>query len=119
MTTDPPRRLDSTPSWFGWSDGGFGEEVLGYRIFSAGKAGTAAMIGLPGRAEQVGMRAGRFGYIGVNEIDAAVAGIATAGGKVHMPANDLPGVSRIAMVAGLRDAISSLVGKRISRGGKQ
>jgi predicted enzyme related to lactoylglutathione lyase len=42
---------------------------------------------------------GWFGYIGVDDVDAAVARIQSAGGSVHMPPTDIEGVGRLAMVA--------------------
>lgn len=83
----------------GWSVGDFGGEVPEYRIFSAGETGVAGMMALPAGAAAGGMRPGWFGYVGVDDVDAAVAGIVAAGGTVHMPAQDLPGVGRIAMLA--------------------
>ncbi|HEX8450040.1 MAG TPA: VOC family protein, partial [Allosphingosinicella sp.] len=49
--------------------------------------------------DEAGMRPGWLGYIGVDDVDSAVAGIESSGGKVHMPAMDLDGVGRIALVA--------------------
>jgi predicted enzyme related to lactoylglutathione lyase len=40
----------------------------------------------------------RPGYIGIDDVDAAVAGINADGGTLRMPARDLTGVGRIAMV---------------------
>jgi predicted enzyme related to lactoylglutathione lyase len=45
------------------------------------------------------MGPGWLGYIGVDDVDSAVADIEGAGGKVHMPAMDLDGVGRMALVA--------------------
>jgi hypothetical protein len=54
---------------------------------------------LPEGAAEAGMRPGWLGYIGVDDVDSAVARIEASGGKVHMPAMDLEGVGRIALVA--------------------
>lgn len=40
-----------------------------------------------------------LGYVGVDDVDASLAAIEAAGGKVLMPANDVPMAGRIAMVA--------------------
>jgi predicted enzyme related to lactoylglutathione lyase len=40
-----------------------------------------------------------YGYVDVPDVDAAVAAIAAAGGAIHMPPWDVPGVGRMAMVA--------------------
>ncbi|HEX8302853.1 VOC family protein [Sphingomonas sp.] len=46
-----------------------------------------------------GAKATWFGYIGVDDVDASVAAVVEAGGKVHLPAFDIPGVGRLAMVS--------------------
>lgn len=40
-----------------------------------------------------------LGYVGVDDVDASCTAIEAAGGKVLMPANDVPMAGRIAMVA--------------------
>jgi predicted enzyme related to lactoylglutathione lyase len=77
----------------GWSSRGAGVPGVEYHLFSAGGTDVAGLMALP-----EGMRPGWFGYVGVDDVDAAVDDIAKAGGKVHMPATDLPGVGRMAMV---------------------
>ena len=99
MTTDTAAAGRFYAEVVGWKVGDFGDGTSGYRIFSAGQRGVAGMMALPAGAEQGGMRPGWFGYIGVDDVDGTVADIVAAGGAVHMPANDLPGVGRIAMVA--------------------
>jgi uncharacterized protein len=49
--------------------------------------------------EAGGARPAWVGYIGVDDVDASVDTIAAAGGSVLMPAMDLEGVGRMAMVA--------------------
>jgi predicted enzyme related to lactoylglutathione lyase len=44
------------------------------------------------------MRPSWYGYLSVPDVDASVARIIAAGGEPWMPANDIPGVGRIAMV---------------------
>ena len=46
-----------------------------------------------------GGRPAWIGYIAVDDVDASVASIEAAGGRMLMPATDLPGVGRMAMVA--------------------
>jgi predicted enzyme related to lactoylglutathione lyase len=99
MTTDAAAAGRFYTDVVGWTVGEAGSPVGDYRIFSAGDSAVAGLMTLPAGAEQGGMRPGWFGYIGVDDVDAAVAGITAAGGSVHMPARDLPGVGRLAMVA--------------------
>ena len=116
MTTDPAAAGQFYVNVVGWNVGDFGGEVPDYRIFSAGETGVAGMMALPAGAADDGMRPGWFGYVGVDDADAAVAGITAAGGAVHMPARDLQGVGRIMMVADPQGAIFSLVGKHSRQG---
>jgi predicted enzyme related to lactoylglutathione lyase len=71
--------------------------AMDYRILTA-PDGTAAggLMTLPQGAP---MPPAWLGYIGVDDVDATVAAVEGAGGTVHMPANDLPGVGRFALLA--------------------
>jgi uncharacterized protein len=81
----------------GWSVGPFGDGAMDYRILTAPDGGgVGGLMTMPSGAP---MRPGWFGYIGVDDVDRTVAEIEAAGGSVHMPAQDLEGVGRLAMVA--------------------
>lgn len=67
-----------------------------YRILSAPDGD--AIAGLMKSPE--GMGGMWLAYLFVADVDASVKAIAEAGGRVHMPATDMPGVGRMAMVAG-------------------
>jgi predicted enzyme related to lactoylglutathione lyase len=99
MTTDTAAAGRFYSDVVGWTIGDFGGGVPGYRILSAGERGVGGMMTIPAEARQGGMRPVWLGYLGVEDVDAALAAITTAGGTVHMPATDLPDVGRIAMVA--------------------
>ncbi|HEX2764262.1 MAG TPA: VOC family protein [Allosphingosinicella sp.] len=83
----------------GWASERFEGADMEYRIFSADGAGVAGHMKLPEGAEDGAMRAGWLGYVGVDDVDAAVASVEAAGGRVHMPAMDLEGVGRMALLA--------------------
>lgn len=105
MTSDPDAAADFYGSVVGWTAAPFGE-TLGdgqpYFVFSAPDGeGVAGLMKLP---EQMPAPAW-FGYIGVDDVDAAAAKITANGGSVHMPPTDLPGVGRMAMVGDPSDAI--------------
>jgi predicted enzyme related to lactoylglutathione lyase len=86
----------------GWSIAAFpgepGIEVpMDYRILSAPDGeGVGGLMKLPDGAP---MPPAWFGYIGVDDVDATVAAIEGEGGRTYMPATDMPGVGRIAMMA--------------------
>ncbi len=99
ITTDPEAAGAFYTDVVGWTRAGFDGSVEGYQILSAGDDGVGGMMKLPDDAQANGMRPGWFGYIGVDNVDASVEAITAAGGAVHMPAMDLEGVGRMAMVA--------------------
>ncbi len=86
----------------GWRVGEPMGPDLDYQIFSAGEEGVAGMMAI---AAGTAKRPGWVGYIGVDDVDAVAAGITAAGGAVHMPATDLAGVGRMAMVADPQGAV--------------
>lgn len=74
-------------------------EGMDYRmITSAGGVVGGAMQLDPAMIEH-GARTGWLGYIGVDDVDATLAAMQADGAAVHMPAHDLPGVGRMAMLA--------------------
>ncbi len=99
LTADPDAAAAFYGDVIGWTAASAGQPGIDYRIFSAGGTPVAGHMKLPDGAEEAGMRPGWLGYIGVDDVDRAVAEIETAGGKVHMPAMDLEGVGRMALVA--------------------
>ena len=99
LTPDPDAAAAFYGEVVGWTAAGVGQPGVDYRLFSANGSPVAGYMKLPNGAEQGGMRPGWFGYIGVDDVDAAVADIETSGGRVHMPAMDMPGVGRMALVA--------------------
>jgi predicted enzyme related to lactoylglutathione lyase len=56
-------------------------------------------------SEMVGAQPGWVGYIEVDSVDASIASIEGAGGKLCMPARDMPGVGRFAMMFDPQGAI--------------
>ena len=65
-------------------------------------APDGAMVGgllrLSAQMQEQGVRPCWLGYLGVDDVDASLAGIEAAGGKCLMPARDIEGAGRIAMV---------------------
>lgn len=70
---------------------------MDYRILTAPDGQNAGgLMKLPDGAP---MRPTWHGYIGVDDVDAAVDAIEARGGRLHMPAMDMPGVGRFAFLA--------------------
>ena len=98
LTSDPDAAARFYGDVIGWTADS-GQADVDYRIFSADGTGVAGHMTLPKGAAEAGMRPVWLGYIGVDDVDRAVEGVTRAGGAVHMPAMDIDGVGRIAMVA--------------------
>jgi predicted enzyme related to lactoylglutathione lyase len=89
----------------------FYDSVVGWNIAASAPPGGKdyRMIGVEGGAiggvlqlgpEMLagGARPTWLGYIGVDDVDASVEAVIGAGGRVQMPAFDIPGAGRVAMV---------------------
>jgi hypothetical protein len=83
----------------GWRTQDSGMPGMRYTILSVGEAGVGGIMTLPADACAAGARPGWIGYIGVDDVDAYAQRVKTAGGTVHKPAEDIPGVGRFAVVA--------------------
>jgi predicted enzyme related to lactoylglutathione lyase len=99
ITADPAAAADFYGAVVGWQAADAGVPGMDYRILSHQGDGVAGIMTLPPAAGEAGMRAGWFGYLGVGDVDAAVDAVVAAGGRIHMEAQDIPSVGRLAMVA--------------------
>ena len=82
-----------------------GMEGVDYRMIRRSDGGHAG--GVLRLSEEMSGAGGRpvwLGYIAVDDVDATVAAVHQDGGKVMMPAYDMGGVGRLAMVADLQGA---------------
>lgn len=70
-----------------------------YHILSMGDRQVGGILQLDRKMIAGGARAGWLGYIAVADTDAAAKKVTEAGGRVHMPPQDIPGVGRMSMVA--------------------
>jgi predicted enzyme related to lactoylglutathione lyase len=99
LTSDPDAAATFYATVLGWTGSDSGQAAMDYRIFRMHGVGVAGLMALPPGAATAGMRPGWLGYVSVADVDQSVAAFAAAGGAVHMPAMDVPGVGRMAMVA--------------------
>jgi predicted enzyme related to lactoylglutathione lyase len=99
MTSD----IDAAARFYGevvgWSMSAAGAPGVDYRQWSIGGTTIGGAMVIPADAAANGMRPGWLGYLNVADVDQSVAAIVAAGGVSHMPAWDVPGVGRIAMVS--------------------
>ena len=70
-----------------------------YRILHAADGDIGGMLTLDAAMLGGGAKPTWLGYIGVDDVDATVERLRFAGGSVHVPPTDIPGVGRFAMVA--------------------
>jgi predicted enzyme related to lactoylglutathione lyase len=95
MTPDPKAAAAFYGDVVGWS----AQDVEGgeppYTVCQVGGRGVAGILTLP----DGGPGPGWIGYISVDNVDAYVEKVSAAGGAVHRPASDVPGILRFAVVA--------------------
>jgi predicted enzyme related to lactoylglutathione lyase len=99
ITPDPDGAKAFYEAVMGWEVGPASPEHNGYREIRSGDGHTGGMLPLTDEMRQHGARPAWLGYIGVDDVDRAVESIERGGGKELMPAWDIPGIGRIAMVA--------------------
>jgi len=108
MTSDAPAAEAFYRSVIGWQTADAGMPGMRYTILSAGTSGIAGLMALPAEATAGGVPPNWTGYIGVADVDAMAARVREAGGAVHHPPEDIPGVGRFAVVADPQGAVFCL-----------
>ena len=100
LTTDPDASGEFYRQAIGWTIGPKPSEGPDYRMLvTADGSNVGGMMSLDPAMVAGGARPTWLFYIGVDDVDATVARITAAGGSIHLPAFDMPGVGRLAMVA--------------------
>lgn len=108
MTTDARAAEAFYRHVLGWGARDAGMVGMSYTLFSADGADVAGSMALPQEACDAGAGPGWMGYVGVEDVDATAAQAAKAGGTVHRPPMDIPGVGRFAIVADPQGATFAL-----------
>ncbi|WP_294329067.1 VOC family protein [uncultured Sphingomonas sp.] len=98
MTQDANRAAAFYGAVVGWQVGAPMAGGPDYRMLVARDGNAGGMLQLDDAMRAAGASPTWLAYFGVDDVDASVAAIAGAGGKVLMPAWNAPGVGRIAMV---------------------
>lgn len=98
LTTDCDAAAAFYGAVVGWTVHDSGMPDRDYRILMAGDGPIGGMLALPAEAAAGGMAAGWFGYLSVADLDGRLAAVTAAGGSVCMPAFEIPGIGRIAMI---------------------
>jgi predicted enzyme related to lactoylglutathione lyase len=105
MTTDREASVAYYAQLLGWS---FEDEQLeGFGSYKMIRSGDKAQGGFVPLDKDQGLPSHWIGYVLVNDVDAATARAAQAGGRVCVPGTDIPSVGRFALVTDPGGGLSS------------
>ena len=99
LTTDAVASARFYEAVLGWRSSSVESPGATYHLFGAGDRDVAGMLTLSADARACGASPAWMGYVGVDDVDAAVESVVQGGGEVHLPATDIPGVGRLAMLS--------------------
>jgi uncharacterized protein len=105
MTSDTKAAAAFYHSVIGWDAQDSGMTDRSYTILSLGPTMIGGLMPIPAEARAQGMRPVWMGYIGVDDVDAYATRVTAAGGAVHRPPEDIPGIGRFAVVADPHGAV--------------
>ena len=117
LTRDLDAALKFYRAVLGWTVRPSGTPGMDYRFLVLGDDHIGGAMQIPPAAAANGMRPAWLMYFNVADVDVTVASIVAAGGAVHMPATDIPGTGRMAMVADPQGAafyVMTPIGERVS-----
>jgi len=99
MSADPLAAKAFYAPVMGWSIETEPSGATDYRMIAAPDGLVGGVLTLTPEMVAGGARAMWIGYLTVDDVDACVAAVTAAGGSVQMPAFDMPGVGRLAIIA--------------------
>ena len=106
MTTEVENAKAFYRSVVGWGVRNASMPGLAYSLFTVGESPVAGLVNVPEDAMRM---ANWTGYVGVDDVDAAVSRIKQLGGEVYVPPTDVPNISRFSVVADPQRATLALV----------
>ena len=109
MTTDIETAKAFYANVVGWGTRDSSMPGLAYSLFTVGDAPVTGLMTLPEDARRTGATPHWIGYVGVDDVDAAVDRITRLGGTVYVPPTDVPNISRFSVVADPQMATLALV----------
>jgi hypothetical protein len=101
MTTDTKAAERFYGSVIGWTTEDVGQGA--YWSFNTDKGGVAGLMGVP--PDAAGAQPVWMGYVAVDDVDDYAGRYAAAGGTVHRPPSDIPGIGRFSVVADPQGAV--------------
>ncbi len=110
LTSDADAASDFYGKVIGWYSQSSGQPDMDYRFFFAKdggdpKDGIGGYMAITPEMAEHGARPAWVGYLAVDDVDASAATIIAGGGSILMPAMDIDGVGRMAMVADPQGAV--------------
>ena len=109
MTTDVETAKAFYGNVVGWGTRDAAMPGLAYSLFTAGDTPVTGLMNLPEDMRRTGATPHWIGYVGVDDVDAAVDRIKQLGGAVHVPPTDVPNISRFSVVVDPQMATLTLV----------
>lgn len=107
MTTDPAAAAEFYGSLFGWTIEAMDMPTGRYHVAKVGDVAVAGMMASPDPAAQ--MPPNWACYVTVADVDAAIEKCSALGGKVLMPAMDVPTVGRMACIQDPQGAAINII----------
>lgn len=104
MTPDVPAAQRFYGEVIGWKSQ-MADQPEPYSLLLAGDAPVAGALPMPDAPRQDDARSFWLGYISVPDVDAYAGKVTEAGGTLHRPGQDIPGVGRFAVVADPHGAV--------------
>ena len=92
----------------GWRMQDAGMPDRSYTILSAGETAVGGLMPLPPEACGAGAKPVWSGYVAVDDVDAFAARVKQAGGAIHHPPDDIPGVGRFFIDPGISQLVLPL-----------
>jgi len=100
MTTDMKAAEAFYSAVIGWRPAPWGDSgAPPYTVMNAGDQGVGGIMDMPEEYRRSGGQPVWLGYIRADDVDAMTESIGQAGGAVHRPPTDIPGVGRFSVVA--------------------
>jgi len=99
MTSDTKAAEAFYRKAIGWDIEDSGMPDRYYAILSIGSMMIGGLMPIPDDARKAGVGPAWMGYIGVDDVDDYAAKVKAAGGMIHRPPTDIPGVGRFAVAA--------------------
>ena len=107
MTSDPQAAANFYSQLFGWKVDTMPMGEGQYRVLKVGETSVGGVMGMPPGAPPMPPVWGC--YVTVDNVDETVALAVKLGGKVCVPAMEVPGVGRMAVIADAQGAMLSVM----------